>query len=340
MKRISLLMLAGLCLGCKTDFTGMESAELKEFTPLSGVHCESSALLNALNHQGYNISEEEILGAGGILGFVYDGGKFPFLGGRSLNFKENLFKSLGIVWHKGDLKSDGNGWSEINKLLESDIPVLLRVDMRFLPYLYNGKYGSKYMSFGWHFITLVSMDIEKGTAYVTDTDKKTLNEIKLKDLDRARFSKLKVMPPEGEYYWVERAPEGFRIEWEEVVIESLKTVKSGMMNITSQGDSISGLKAMEKLPQSIILLGENTPSYLMEPVLNSLYGFIELYGTGGAAFRDPYLGFLKSKRELNKDFEKYIVLLEKSVEAWDNFSDYLKEMSQDKNNRDFSRLFV
>ena len=50
---------------------------------VKGRHCESSAMLNALNARGYAISEEEIIGLSSAPGFVYERTSFPFLGGRS-----------------------------------------------------------------------------------------------------------------------------------------------------------------------------------------------------------------------------------------------------------------
>lgn len=338
MKKIGLFMLIGLSFSCKKYFTFEESVGLKEFQPLSGVHCESSALLNALNHQGYNLSEEEILGAGAVVGFIFQKGSFPFIGGRTLKLKENLFSNLGITWHQGEVSDKSLGWDKIHKLLGNDTPVVLRVDMRYLPYMYNGKYGPKYMSFGWHVITLVSMDMERGVAYVTDTTYQGLQEIKLKDLHKARFSKLKVMPPEGQFYWVEKAPEDFAVNWEEVVKKSLNIIHTDMLEIYDSENELVGLKGMGELSEVLGKLNETTPSYLMEPVLNSLYGFIEHYGTGGAAFRDPYLAFLESKSELNPDFIKYSELLSSSVLAWDKLSACLKEMAENKENRDFKKL--
>lgn len=333
-----LVMFIGLSLGCKTYVGERDSVSLNGFKAVTGLHCESSALLNALTHQGYGLSEEEIVGAGAVLGFVYQKGQFPFLGGRTLILKENLFSALDIEWSMGDVSDQSKGWEKIYSLLESDTPVVLRVDMRYLPYLYGGKYGSKYMSFGWHMITLVSIDVEKQLAYVTDTAQVGLQEIKLKDLHKARFSRLKVMPPEGEFYWVEKAPEDFSVEWEQVTYESLRKVSSDMGVVYDSESELVGLDGMERLSVEMENLPTDIPSYLLEPVLNFLYGSIETNGTGGAAFRDMYLGFLESKVELNPDFREYVILLKKSVESWDEFSGYLKVMVNDKNSRDYKKL--
>ncbi len=42
------------------------------YKPISGMHCESSAMVNALAFLGYRITEEQIIGAGAAPGFVYE----------------------------------------------------------------------------------------------------------------------------------------------------------------------------------------------------------------------------------------------------------------------------
>jgi len=340
MKKIGMLMLLGITLGCKKPYTGDygTSVSLLDFKPLTGVHCESSALLNSLNHQGYSLNESEILGAGAVLGFIYQKSKFPFLGGRTLELKENLFNNLKINWHKENSDDDSLGWSKIYTLIDSDYPVILRVDMRYLPYLHGGKFGSKYTSFGWHVITLASIDIENKIAFVTDTNLEGLQKINLKDLNKARFSNLDVMPPKGEFYWIDKAPKNFSVNWEEVTYKSLIIIKNNMFEIISTNDELIGLNGMRELPLSMKNLNKTTPSYLLEPVLGFLYGSIETNGTGGAAFRNQYLLFLKEQSKLNKNLGKYVELLTNSVNAWDNFSNYLKVMSVKGSNKDFNKL--
>lgn len=339
MKKIGLFMLFGISFGCKSYIcSNKESVALTNFKPQIGVHCESSALLNALNHQGYNLTENEILGAGAVLAFVFQKGEFPFLGGRTLKLKENLFNTLEIKWHIGTLDNESHGWDKIHKLLNDDTPVILRVDMRFLPYLHDGKYGSKYTSFGWHIITIVSIDTKKQIAYVTDTSKDGLQEIKLNDLQKARFSKLDVMPPQGEYYWIEQAPTDFKINWEEVTKKSLKTIKRDMLRIYETQNDLVGLNGMKELSINMRNLGQSTPSYLIESVLGFLYGSIETNGTGGAAFREQYLLFLQERSVIYGEFNNYAILLSESVKAWDSFSDYLKSISIKNSIKDYEKL--
>ncbi|MCP4297766.1 MAG: BtrH N-terminal domain-containing protein, partial [Proteobacteria bacterium] len=225
---------------------------------------------------------------GSILSFIYEKNDFPFLGGRTLLFKEKLFESLDITWESGNMDTHGNGWDRIAELLEEGHPVVLRVDMRYLPYLHGGKYGSKYTSFGWHMICLTGIDAEKGLAYVTDTEKSGIQTLKLADLNKARFSKLDVMPPEGQFYSIETAPDDFSVNWEEIAVKSLRIIEKEMSSLSSDEKNLKGLDGLSKLPETLTGLDSEVKSYLLKPVLEFHYGSIETNGTGGAAFRTMY----------------------------------------------------
>ena len=212
MKIIIPVLAMGLLFGCKSmKWKPEDSAALENFQPIRGEHCESSAILNMLHYEGYGITETQIMGAGAVLGFMYELSEFPFLSGRTLTMRENLFNGLGIKWQRGTEEKFGKGWEKIHSLLKENHPVVLRVDMRYLPYLYGGKTGSKRTSFGWHMICLTGIDAEKQTALVTDTGQESVKVIKLSDLNRTRFSDTRIMPPHGEFFWVEKTPDNFSL---------------------------------------------------------------------------------------------------------------------------------
>jgi hypothetical protein len=233
---------------------------LPQITPIVGGHCESSALMNCLNYLDYPVDEATVVGAGGAMGFLYQQGDFPFIGGRSLTMKEVFFQSTGIPWNVGDNSSKEIAWSGVVQVLQQGLPVVLRVDMRYLPYLYGGKYGPKYASFGWHIICLYGIDFQQGIAYVSDTDRQGLQEIKLKDLHKARFSDTPFLTPHGEYYWVEKKPDNFQLNWPEMLENS---VQAWIANYEAGADlhwqdspEIGGLQGLEQFPEVLAQLDQ------------------------------------------------------------------------------------
>jgi len=84
--------------GCKGDLPVDEVVMLENIEVVSGKHCESSAIVNALHYLGYDIDETTLFGAGGGISFLYQKGTFPFIGGRSGNLREAALDTLGITW--------------------------------------------------------------------------------------------------------------------------------------------------------------------------------------------------------------------------------------------------
>ncbi len=333
MRMLLVFMGIGMLLGCGSRAWRVpENVMLKGFQAYSGRHCESSAMLNLLRYQGYEVSEPQIIGAGSALGFMLDSSPFPFLGGRNLALKENVARTTGIAWHLGTRAAYGDGWGKINELLRNGNPVVLRVDMRYLPYLYGGKYGPQYMSFGWHMICIAGMDAEKQSAYVTDTEHMKLQKIKIADLQKARFSGTKTFPPHGEFYWTDKAPSGFALDWERIAEESLRETERAMREAASDKDNLAGLDGLSKLPAVLAGLDKRVPSYLLAPVLSFHYGCIETNGTGGAAFRRLYHAFLlETGRASGNAFIRGAAdRLEPAVSAWTDLALGMKALSENK----------
>ena len=274
---------------------------------IPGGHCESSALLNALVFLGYPLNEEMIAGGGGALSFTFIPGTFPFVGARNVDMREVFFRGSGI----GSSGGSAPDWEAIYRLLSTGYPVSLRVDMRFLPYRYGGTYGPRHMSFGGHWITLFAVDPRREVAYVTDTEYADVREISLKDLHRARTSDTKVFPPNAEYCWSERAPEGFRIDWDRLAENSIRTVVANYEEYALDGLSRYGeeIASLEK---------RGAKPFLLPAVFAYMAGNIEDYGTGGASFRVLYRGFLAQAAAKSRipGVEGALPKIDGCVEAW------------------------
>jgi hypothetical protein len=227
---------------------------------------------------------------------------------------------------------EDGGWEKIYTLLQKGTPVVLRVDMRYLPYLYGGKYGPKYMSFGFHLVCLAGMNAEKQTAYVTDTEHPALQEIKLSDLHKARFSDTDVYPPEGQFYWTDKANPDWKPDWERIAEESLRETKQAMTEVLSEGGTLLGLDGLSRYPSALASLDERVPSYLLAPVLSFHYGCIETNGTGGSAFRKMYHSFLEEegRKSGNPGLLAAAGKLEPAVAVWSELASGMEELSRNK----------
>jgi len=321
-------------LSCQASWKGpdLQGSKRLEASIQPGRHCESSALRNALLYQGYDFTEAHIVGGGGAMGLLYQRGKFPFLGGRSLTMASDFLNTAGIPWHAVEAPEAHQSWREIVSLLEEDTPVVLRVDMRYLPYLYGGKYGPRYMSFGYHIITLFGIDWDSGTAWVSDTAQEGLQQIALKDLHRARYSNCDFLPPEGNYYWVEKAPMDYQPDWSALLNRSVSFwIRNYEGSIDSENET-GGLQGQKELPGIIRQMDEETASYMLPMVLTSLYSWIEENGTGGASFRQFTLDYLidVEKRLPDSQLNQGILLMEEAVQRWHDLADAYLRAGQNK----------
>jgi hypothetical protein len=318
MKQSVLLSCTAFLLGsCNNAWNIAETPEvviLPGASAVVGRHCESSAIMNALNYQGYPIEESLITGAGGALGFGFDRSPFPFIYARNGDMREQFFKAAGIPWQKSadDLEdSPDYGWKQIHDLLSQGLPVILRVDMRYLPYLYAGKYGPAHSSFGWHMICLFGIDWSTEEALVSDTAMPGMQTIALKDLHKARSSKLKVMPPQGEFYWITETADSYTPDWEKLLRHSLGLV-------TGYYEDHS-LVALQRYGQDLVELETySKQGFLLPAVFDFMAGNIEDFGTGGAAFRMLYRDFLQlvTVRLNTVRLESALATLDGSIEAW------------------------
>ncbi len=322
MKQSALLTGTAFLLGgCANAWNIGENPEpviLSGAKAVTGRHCESSAIMNALNYLGYPIEESLITGAGGALGFGFDRSPFPFIYARNGDMREQFFKATGIPWQKSAddlMNSPDYGWKQINTLLSQGLPVILRVDMRYLPYLYGGKYGPAYSSFGWHMVCLFGIDWSTEFALVSDTTLPGLQRISLKDLHAARSSKLKLMPPQGEFFWITERADGYTPDWEHLLQHSLRLVAGNYED--------SSLAALERYGQDLVDLETySKQAFLLPAVFEFMAGNIEDFGTGGAAFRMLYRDFLQvvDTRLDSVELESALTGLDGSIEAWHGLS--------------------
>ncbi len=315
---------------------------LQGANPSPGAHCESAAIVNALRYEGYEVSEPMILGGGGALSFTFGEGAFPFIGGRSLDLRERFFSTAEISWTSRIPQGRDLGWQEITDLLGRGIPVVLRVDMRFLPYRYGGKYGPSRMSFGWHLVTLFGVDWDAGLAWVSDREYDGLQKIKIADLSRARSSTTKTFPPRAEYYWMEppEGSEGRKIVFSRLVSSSFETITEHYEN-----GALDSLSRFGSALSSYDANGVN--GFLLPAALRYMSGCIEEYGTGGAAFREPYKAFIAEAERSGAvaDAETLTAALDASIAAWHelssqmrSFADGAKSMGKAERSRNFILL--
>jgi hypothetical protein len=173
---------------------------LKGFQALETHHCVTGSMRHIYEFHGYPVSEDVLLGLGAGVGFVYwhMKGTAPFFGGRANTGRpseEGLEKTAGrrtgVRIESYCTGSARKAEKAVLDLLSAGEPVMVQLDMGFLPYF---NFPKEY-HFGGHAVVLAGYDPETQMVAVADRDGE-LHPVSLEALARARGSQFKPFPKE------------------------------------------------------------------------------------------------------------------------------------------------
>ncbi len=265
----------------------------------SGKNCMTSALWKLLHHEGYDISEEMLVGIASGLGFIYwkmrqmetpfvggmNGGKFPTILGLAID-------RLGGSWKVLASSSIERAHKQLSETLELNQPALVCVDLGYLNYLSLG--GDDH--FGMHTILVYGFDEEKNEAYISDRFATTII-IPLDDLKKARASSYHPFPAKNKLMQV-FIPE-VPVPVSEIIPLAIRGNADYMLNPPISNMGARGIirwkDELRRYPKS---LGSNK---IIAHALIEHFVYIEVGGSGGALFRRMYTRFLKEASREMKD---------------------------------------
>ncbi len=336
MRILILLFLLVSCSSGREDLKGKILLPVKEIK--SGYDSECTAIVNALNYLGYDVNEEFVFGVGGGLFFSFAESAFPFIAIKSDTISENFFKNTKIKWSGKKYESNKKSWEIIKEKLKEGIPLILRVDVRYLPYRYGGKYGGKLSSYGKHYIILFGIDYEKRVALIADNNSTNLIEISLNDLDKARNSSTQAFPPYGEFFWIEKEDK-LSFSYRDLLLESLKDVVKNYEKPVKKNLSdlkvVYGISAIKGLSKEIVEIERLVNFDIFLPgVFYSFYHYIEQLETKGSANREIFKDYLihMNAKLKDKDIEKMIKQLSLCIDNWKVLSEEFKNISSNIKN--------
>jgi hypothetical protein len=332
-----------------------------EFIHRIGCHCESSAMRDLFEFHGFRMSEPMAFGLDATMGFGFfdttnsisfiPKSNIPFfLGGKQGTIEPNSLacRLLGITLKKQSFTNAKHAWEESKKMLDQNTPLILRVDLGYLPYFeQEGE-----IHFGGHAITLAGYDEEKGIAYVGDTEYEGFQDIPIEKLINARSSGHgpKYMHPSNTQFSMIRRVDGKHPPLAAGVKVAIKKVVDNMLRPSINNNGIQGIKLLARsIPDwKAKLQGESkdpkgnkiSRARLM---FELLYGYIETWGTGGALFRNIYIQFLKellNHKELReglrawnniefKIIEENLPIISDSAKIWTKFAEILKHSAEE-----------
>jgi len=330
---------------------------VNDFIHRIGYHCESSSMRDLFEFHGFPMSEPMAFGLDATMGFGFfdttnsvsfiPESEIPFfLGGKQGTIEPNSLacRLLGITLRKQSFTNASKAWDESKKMLDQDIPLILKVDLGYLPYFEEE--GN--IHFGGHAITLAGYDDQKGVAYVGDSEFESFQEVSIEKLKEARSSEFgpKFMHPSNTQFSMIRRPDGKHPPLAAAVKVAIQKVVVNMLRPSVSNNGIPGLK---HFANSIPLWNEKLKGVAKDPqgksisrarlMFELLYGYIETWGTGGGSFRNLYTNFLEElqnhpemnegpkawKSEDFKILEENIPIIKESARLWTDIAKTLKK---------------
>ena len=321
---------------------------INNFEHQVGHHCESSSMRDMFEFYGFPMSEAMAFGLDATMGFGFFDTRsnvsfipesdIPFfLGGKQGSIIPNSLacRLLGITLRKQSFTSADKAWEEAKKLINQNVPLILQVDLGYLPYFEEA--GD--IHFGGHAITLAGYDEKKGIAYVGDTEFDGFQEVSIEELKKCRSSDYgpKFMRPNNAQFSMKKRPDGKHPPLAAGVKVAIQKVVNNMLRPST---SQSGIQGLRNFASSIPLWNEKLAGDTKDPegkiisrskiMFELIYGYIETWGTGGASFRNLYKSFLQellthpqlkegSKAWTIEEFkiiEESVPLIEDSAKNW------------------------
>jgi hypothetical protein len=273
-----------------------------------------------------------LLGLGAGVGFIYwhMKGTTPFYGGRA-NFErpgkiglETISgRRTGIVVESFSTSSHRKAEKALLDYLQVGEPVMLQVDMGFLPYF---DLPQDY-HFGGHFVVAAGYDPETRRVLLADRDEK-LHPVSLETLAQARGSLYKPFPPKHKWYTFNfreaRSPKPGEVR------DAIREVSVGMLEPPI---SNLGVKGIRKAAAQTLKWPENMDEEELRWTCFNIYIFIDaIGGTGGGIFRYMYGRFLNEAAVIvnQKGLEEIGGIMYSIGDLWQQVAEIFKEAAEAK----------
>lgn len=256
---------------------------IKNFSPFSGQHCETTATGSLLKGIGIEMSEALLFGIGEGLGYIYWDMKnmdFPFLGGRVKPdfLTHSIVNNLKLQIDVKETSSKKKAWENVKQNIDNGFIVGLKLDSYYLDYFTNK------VHFAGHYVAMYGYD--ECFAYLVDTKQQGgLVKTSLENLALARNEK-GPMASKNLSYTIKKKE--FVPNLKDVI---KKAIKNNAITYINPPIKNLGYKGIKKTSVEINKWFERSKNIENDLVLTAT--LMERGGTGGSLFRNIYRDFLK-----------------------------------------------
>lgn len=253
-----------------------------------GVHCGSAALANLSRFYGNEIDEAMAFGLASGLGFTYtvraEWTPSRVISLRATPFEASFFANVGVVWDWCPIKGE-RLWEAVEGYLRASVPVLARCDLRHLPY-----YRTE-VPFTGHAIVVLGYDRTADVVFLADSEYRGVQTVPRAAYLASLRSDQPPLPTDEE--WAPVFP--FRIR--DLAASGRRALRRNAL-----WGLRYGVPAMRAFAADLARWPTAAADQWRAWAKYS-YEMIEYRGTGGAAFRPLYAGFLRQMEELCPELE-------------------------------------
>ena len=303
---------------------------LAGFESLETHHCVTGSMRHVYVYNDHPISEEMLLGLGAGVSFIYwhQKGSYPFMGGRGSpkpSIEEIAGQRTGVVIELHTTSSARKARQTLLEMLDAGQPVMLQVDMGFLPYFDFG--GTEY-HFGGHAVVACGYDPATDQVLLADRDE-ALHPVPMEDLEKARGSTYKPFPPQNRWYTFDfthkRPPTPDEVR--QAILEQVEPMlEPPIRNI--------GVKGIRKAAKMVPKWPDSMSAEDLRWTLFNAYIFISpVGGTGGGAFRYMFSRFLHQAAEIigERQLEQCAGEFQRIGDAWEELGEWFRQISEAPN---------
>ena len=310
---------------------------IDNFQVLGGKHCLTNSLRQVFNFYGHPLSEEMLFGLGEGLDFTYINlAHSPMVSGRSkvLELENVLSNHLGLEIKCKKSNDNIKIFETTKNMIDNNHPVLVYVDMPYLPYLSMDDSSH----FGGHGIVLFGYDDEQSCFYVSDRDnldfpirtpKGTIAEnyhlVSYMQMEMARASSFRPFPANNKYITFDFT--NFHGIDNISLFKAIIAVCNKMLNPAAK---LKGIFGIEKFSKEICKWASYDTTKLKIAGITNYFQISADGGTGGGIFRKMYGGFLIEAADLLKHGDIRVIGLQfiDLASRWDNIARDMWDLSQ------------
>jgi len=299
------------------------------FVSLRTHHCVSGSMRHIYVHNGHDLSEELLLGLGEGVGFMYwhAKGQPPFLGGRASpkpSMEEVAGQRTGVKIQIHRTDSARKARQVLLEMLAASQPVMLQVDMGFLPYF---DFGGKEYHFGGHVVVACGYDPASELVLIAERD--NLYPVPLADLEKARGSTFKPFPPGNA--WCTLDFSSFHIPTAVETRRAITSQANQMLNPPIRNMGVKGIRtAAERIPR---WPDQMNAEEIRWALFNTHIFISPVGGSGGGIFRYMFSRFLQEAAAITgeRSLTESAAEFRRIGDAWESFANWAKAVSETPN---------